>query len=140
MHIGIEVKKDDVHIVYVSGNQQALLATKELKLHIDGESIKSLVDFRKNLQMLFVEDLVDKVSLVEGNSDSSKMRVRIEFLIAEICFLLNIPLATFSSSHLKKLKDKTFENSMAQKFKDYYGKFGLHVYSENAFVVAWRFS
>lgn len=140
MHIGIEVKKDNVHIVYVSGGKQTLSATKEFKLHIDGESVKSLVDFRKNLQMLFVEEKINQVSLVEGNSDSSKMRVRIEFLIAEICFHLDIPLNTFSSPHLKNLKDKTFESSMGQKFKCYYKRFGLHVYSENSFAVAWRFS
>lgn len=28
MHIGLEVKKDEVHIVYVSGSQQALSATR----------------------------------------------------------------------------------------------------------------
>lgn len=140
MHIGIEVKKDNVHIIYVSGTQQTLLAEKELKLHVDGDAVKNLIDFRKNLQMLFVEETVDRVSLVEGNSDSSKMRVRIEFLIAEICFQLDIPLETFSSPHLSKLKATTFESSMGQTFKEYYGRFDLHAYSENAFAVAWRFS
>lgn len=140
MHIGIEVKKDDIFIVYVSGTKETLTSTRESKLHIDNESIKSLVDFRKNLSMLFAEEKVDHVSLVEGSADSSKMRVNIEYLISEVCYLSEIALDTFSSPHMSKLKEKTFEAAMGVPFKEYYKRLPLHSYSANAFAVAWRFA
>lgn len=68
MHIGIEVKKDDIFIVYVSGTKETLTSTRESKLHIDNESIKSLVDFRKNLSMLFAEEKVDHGRVGRGRS------------------------------------------------------------------------
>ena len=140
MHLGIEVKKEDVYIVYITGTREALKSTRETKIHVDSESIKSLVDFRTNLSMLFQEEKVNQVSMVEGNSDSSKMRVRIEYLISEVCFLSEITLDTFSSPHMKKLKDKTFPEAMGIPFKDYYSRLPLHSYSANAFAVAWRFA
>ncbi len=68
------------------------------------------------------------------------MRVRIEYLISEVCWLSDIRLNTFSSPHIKKLKEKTFESTMGLPFKEYYDKLSLHSYSANAFAVAWRYA
>lgn len=139
MHIGIEIKKDVAYIAFVSGDQQNISASKELKIVIGGESVQYYIDFRNSLSMLFKEESISKVSMVEGNNDSSKMRTILEYMVKEICYVNDIILNTYSSTHLKKLKEK-FDKTMSSNLRTYATNVNLHAYSENAFVTAWRFA
>jgi hypothetical protein len=140
MHIGIEVKKNEVILIIVSGNRQNLSISKETKIKVGSDLVQNMIDFRNNLTMLFQEEQIEQVSLIEGSSDSSKMRIIIEYLIKEVCYQKNIRINTFASMSIKKLKEKTFSKSVLKEFKEFYKSLNLHSYSENAFAVAWRFS
>jgi hypothetical protein len=139
MHIGIEVKKFDTIIVSVDGNRKNLVGTSQIKLSLDNDSIAECIDFKKSFEMFINENSITQISLITGGSDSSKVRIVIEYLIQEIGFSHNIRINTYASSALKKLKEK-YEKEMAVDFKQHFLSFGLNVYSEKSYLVAWRFS
>lgn len=139
MHIGIEIKKDIAHLAFVTGAKNDLSVIKEFKVDIGGESVQYFVDFRDSLSMLFKEEAIAKVSMVEGGNDSSKMRTILEYLVKEICFVNNITINTYSSPHLNELKKKYLKTTGSDT-KNFLLIKGFHAYSENAFAVAWRFA
>jgi hypothetical protein len=139
MHIGVEVKKSDIIIVSVTGERTKLTPQNQFKLSLDNDSIKECIDFKKSFEMYISENKVSKISLIVGGSDSSKIRTIIEYLIQEIGFIESIDINTYASSAMKKLKEK-FNKEMGIDFKDYYSTFKFNVYSENSFLVSWRFS
>jgi hypothetical protein len=139
MHIGIEVKKSDIIIVSVTGERKNLKPQNQLKLALDNDSMKECIDFKKSFEMYIKENEVSKISLIVGGNDSSKIRTIVEYLIQEIAFLHSLEINTYASSALSKLKEK-FKKEIGSDFKSYYSPFGFNVYSENAFLVSWRFS
>ena len=139
MHIGIEVKKQEIIIVSSNGIKDGLIPGYSVKLSLDDNEISECIDFKKSLKMLFEEKQVSQISLIVGNSDSSKIRIIIEYLIQEVAYQLNILINTYASTALKKLKDKfTKENKID--FSDYCKRFNLNKYQENAFLITWRYS
>ena len=138
MHVGIEVKKQEIIIVSSNGIKNNLTPDFFVKLSLDNDEISECIDFKKSLKMLFEEKNVDQISLIVGNSDSSKIRIIIEYLIQEVAFQLNIHINTYSSTALKKLREK-FNKETKIDFSDYCKKFGLNKYHENAFLITWRY-
>lgn len=138
MHIGIEVKKQEIIIVSSNGIKSQIEPGASVKLSLDNDEISECIDFKKSLKMLFEEKGVSQISLIVGNSDSSKIRIILEYLIQEVAFQLNIVLNTYSSTAIKKLKDK-FKKENNIDFSDYCKKFSLNKYQENAFLVTWRY-
>lgn len=139
MHIGIEVKKQEIIIVSTNGNKNDFRPGTSVKLSLDNDDISECIDFKKSIKMLFEEKGVSQISLIVGNSDSSKIRVIIEYLIQEVAYQLNINLNTYSSTALKKLKDK-FSKEKGIDSTEYCRRFHLNKYQENAFLVSWRYS
>jgi hypothetical protein len=140
MHIGLEVRSKELIILFIDGTSQIIKPKKVMKLKINQDSIKDLIDFRKNFQMLLDEEKITTVSMVKGGDDSSNIRRRIEYVIEEVCFILKISHKTFASSAMNNLKEKTFKKDMAQDLKSYLKPYNIPAYSENAFLVAWRYS
>ncbi|WP_296321666.1 DUF3010 family protein [uncultured Treponema sp.] len=138
MHIGIEVKKQEIIIVSSNAIKNDLIPGYSVKLSLDNDEISECIDFKKSLKMLFEEKQVSQISLIVGNSDSSKIRIIIEYLIQEVSYQLNILINTYSSTAIKKLKDK-FAKENKVDFSDYCSRFNLKKYQENAFLVTWRY-
>jgi len=138
MHIGIEVKKQEIIIVSSNGCKDDLVPGYSVKLSLDNDEISECIDFKKSLKMLFEEKQVSQISLIVGNSDSSKIRIIIEYLIQEVAYQLNILINTYSSTAIKKLKDKYSKENKID-FSDYCRRFNLSKYQENAFLVTWRY-
>ena len=86
MHIGIEVKKQEIIIVSSNGCKDDLVPEYSVKLSLDNDEISECIDFKKSLKMLFEEKQVSQISLIVGNSDSSKIRIIIEYLIQEVAY------------------------------------------------------
>lgn len=138
MRIGIEVKKNDIIIVSVSGDRSNLVPESKFKLSLNNDSVKDCIDFKKSFEMYITENEVSKISLIVGGNDSSKIRIILEYLIQEIGVLHSLEINTYASSAIKKLREK-FNKEIGVDFKTYYSRFGFNVYSENAFLVSWRF-
>lgn len=140
MHLGIEVKTNEIILVKISGGQSSPSIIGEQKVPIHGDSVQHCIDIKNSLEMLFRELDATRISLISCAKDSSKLRVVLEYIIQELAHAMGIAINTFATSQLNSLKSKTYPRTTGNEFETAFAALGLHKYSKNAFVVAWRFA
>jgi len=141
MIYGVSIVGDEARIVLVSGdknNYQAESCKTRLALPKGDESVKAILELKKNFVMLLQNDKPEFVVISEGGHDSKKKRVRMEFAILCACFQNSVRCETYAASAVSKLIKSGFSNTTGLDFKTEYKKIGLLKKDTSSFTVAWR--
>ncbi len=139
---GIEISGNDARILSCTGDWKHLqvsIVSPKLSIPVGDDSVESIMDFSKNVEMLLQKDKPQMVILCEGGSASKKKRIRMEYSVLCACKTNNIKYETCPSSTAARIINTGYKKVTNVTFSEDFAKFQIPSYYQKLMASIWRY-